>query len=116
MSLEYNEEEQKLLAEARTLRKKAQELRNARRTERANAYEAAMAAGREAKFKRDEELRAFLQPLTEAFMKSGYRVTDSKGLQKPGPVFSLARWNEFPSNPIQIYWKDGYRESGFCWE
>lgn len=122
MMFNSHEEEERLLRDAKRLRRQAQAMREARLKERekaarANEQRQKEIAGAEKKRRRDEEIRAFLLPLAESFKRTGWRIKtpNAWGFES---VLTLTRSNQHPPEEIKIYWKDPglTNQMGFYWE
>lgn len=106
-----------LRAEARRTRRLRQEVAEATRKSRAEA-EAREEAEKKRKKRRDEEIRAFLLPLAESLKRTGYRIKPIEVTNRSAPVLRIYRSNAYPSETIEIYWKEPFLtgEMGFYWE
>lgn len=121
MTFNSHEEEERLLRDAKRLRKQAQAMREARLKEREKDKEQWRKGAAEAEAKRkrerDIEIRAFLIPLAKAFERTGWRMKTPTG-SPHDPVFVLTRSNQWPAEEVKIYWKNpGFtNQMGFYWE
>lgn len=129
------EEFDDLKAEARYLKKKSGEAREAARqaeqklnvekAKRAQEYATKRQAvidaeRRRFKVARDAEIRSILLPMAERMMETGWRIriTHSGQMVWNGkiPLFEMYKSGDAANSAVPIYWSSGFDRNGFEWQ